>query len=369
MSVLDLDYYKLTMLQFIWKHYADAPVTFRLHSRKQDLADIVDDRQLQRDLDSYAVQTLTDDERQWLLEQGIFEPAFIDDLGELFEYDLQDLLVSDSRHPRGTVEVTGSWFNVTLWETVVLSRVTEAYSRDNVQIPDLFKSMEDVSRISNAGAKWADFGTRRRWSYDIQETLVRLMAGVRGGTGLIGTANAHIAQAFNIKAIGTYAHELEMVLRPYFKTEFDTTRDVLSKWGRMYPRDLRIALTDTYTTKKFFNDHGDYLLENDWRGVRLDSGNPSYLGYETERWLDSKGIESFDVVFSDGLDADKIIDLQTSFGVPDAYYGNGSPVNPVFGWGTGFTNPNSDLSLVMKAVESNGQHTYKITDDAEKSIR
>jgi len=84
-SVLDLDYYKLTMLQFIWKHYADVPVTFRLHSRKQNLDNVVTSPgALAEAINRYSNQELTDHEADYLLNLGLFEQAFIDDLVRLF---------------------------------------------------------------------------------------------------------------------------------------------------------------------------------------------------------------------------------------------------------------------------------------------
>jgi len=274
-------------------------------------------------------------------------------------------------------ETTGTWFATSLWETVVLSAVSQEYStaglpdKPNVEAPDFIQRFADIHAIGQSGAYWADFGTRRRWSRSDHAMLIEDLAGGRIGEdyGFIGTSNVHLARTCGLTPIGTYAHELEMVLRPYFSSEFDTTRDVLTKWQEMYPRRLRVALTDTYTTPKFLEDHGDFLIENDWRGVRLDSGNPIEVGTTVYNWLIQASsrhdimFPHWDAVFSDGLDAQGIVHLQTIFG------NESNVVHPVFGWGTGLTNPNSDLSLVMKAVESRGESTYKITDDHDKSIR
>jgi len=358
MSVLDLDYYKLTMLQFIWKHYADMPVTFRLHSRKQDLGSIVNPVDLQRRLDHYVSRGINQFELEYLEGLGCFEPGFIEALRQLFND-------SDLAHPHigphGDVVVSDTWLYASLWETVVLSAVSEQYSLRNVLEPDNFKRFADIYRIGQSGAKWADFGTRRRWSVGDHEFLVANLHHQGAKYGFTGTSNVAMALGYGLKPIGTYAHELEMVLRPYFGTERATTRDVLTKWQAMYPRELRVALTDTYTTSYFLEQHGRFLLDNDWRGVRLDSGEPHRVGYMVEDFLIEHGAE-MDVVFSDGLDADTIISLQDDFGRCEV-------INPSFGWGTGLTNQNSDLSLVMKAVESRGQPTYKTTDDPSKSIR
>lgn len=366
MSVLDIDFYKLTMLQFIWKHYADVEVTFRLHSRKQDLTEVLHPRLLEAQLSIYNTTGLMKDEYEYLNSLDIFDKNFINDLDKLFYDELPIVDISDN-----CVSVTGKWFEVSLWETVVLSAVSDAYSDKRIASPSLFKQAYDIMRIGESGAWWADFGTRRRYNHISHELLIHeLRAEDNRETGFIGTSNVDLARRYDCTPIGTYAHELEMVLRPFFDSEFDTTRDVLTKWQEMYPRRLRVALTDTYTTPKFIEDHGKFLLDNDWRGIRLDSGDPFKMGRLVDEWL-SKNRPAhetlYDVVFSDGLDADTIVELQNNFG-----QSNGHPaifIHPVYGWGTGLTNPNSDLSLVMKAVESNGVQTYKITDDAEKSIR
>lgn len=369
MSVFDLDFYKLTMLQFIWKHYDDVPVTFRLHSRKQDLEDIVNPRDLQQRLSNYLGSGkggLNATEADYLHSLGVFEDAFIEDLSRLLadELPFPHINTTDTCS-RGNVEVSGDWFEVSLWETVILSAVSEEYSKKNVDQPSDISRFAGIHAIERSGAKWADFGTRRRFSrYDHALLLKRLTDEKNRGNldGFIGTSNVMMAQHLGLKPIGTYAHELEMVLRTVHPSEFYTTRDVLTKWQDMYPREMRIALTDTYTTKKFLYDHGKFLIDNDWRGVRLDSGNPIGIGWDVHEFL-HRYDTPMNVVFSDGLDAETIVRIRREFAERSRY------VRPTFGWGTGLTNPNSDLSLVMKAVEANGEPTYKTTDDAEKSIR
>lgn len=358
MSVLDLDFYKLTMLQFIWKHYAEVPVTFRLHSRKQDLTEVlVDTRELREGLEEYAAMRLSPRDKRYLDGLGLFDPAFLDDLQALTG-NMPMPTVTESG-----VEVSGNWFDVTLWETVVLADVTGLYSEQYGKRPSLLEQMRGISLIEEAGANWADFGTRRRHSYYAQARLVQALSeDGYGETGFIGTSNVHLARLFDVRPIGTYAHELEMVLRNYFSTEFETTRDVLTKWQDMYEPRYRVALTDTYTTPKFLADHGEFLLDNEWRGIRLDSGNALTLGIRVRDFLRERDAGPWDVVFSDGLTADVIYGLQQTIA-------RSPSINAVYGWGTALTNPHSNLSLVMKAVESNGWPTYKTTDDETKAIR
>jgi nicotinate phosphoribosyltransferase len=74
------------------------------------------------------------------------------------------------------------------------------------------------------------------------------------------------------------------------------------------------------------------------------------------------------VIFSDGLDVDKIIELQRQFK---------GRVRVSFGWGTMMTNDFKGLtegdalapfSLVCKAIKANGRPTVKLSDNPNKAM-
>jgi len=132
--------------------------------------------------------------------------------------------------------------------------------------------------------------------------------------------------------------------------------------------NLRIILPDTYGTEGFLQNAPDWLAK--WTGIRIDSGDPA-TGAETAiRWWKSRGEDPLDklVIFSDGLDVDKIIELQKQFE---------GRVRVSFGWGTMLTNdfrglvPDDALkafSLVCKAVKADGNPTVKLSDNPRKAM-
>jgi nicotinate phosphoribosyltransferase len=74
------------------------------------------------------------------------------------------------------------------------------------------------------------------------------------------------------------------------------------------------------------------------------------------------------VIFSDGLDVEKIVELHTKFV---------DRVRVSFGWGTMLTNDFRGLvendrlapfSLVCKAVSANGRPTVKLSDNPKKAM-
>ena len=103
---------------------------------------------------------------------------------------------------------------------------------------------------------------------------------------------------------------------------------------------------------------------------RIDSGDPATGAENAIRWWRERGEDPRDklVIFSDGLDVDKIIELHTQF------YGR---VKVSFGWGTMLTNDFRGLvaddalapfSLVCKAVSANGRPTVKLSDNPTKAL-
>ncbi|MEP3301916.1 MAG: nicotinate phosphoribosyltransferase, partial [Roseibium sp.] len=186
-----------------------------------------------------------------------------------------------------------------------------------------------------------------------------------------GTSNCHIAMQRELEAVGTNAHELPMVYSALANTDEELAQapyDVLRDWQDEHDGNLRIILPDTYGTKGFLDRAPDWLAG--WTGIRIDSGDPA-TGAETAiDWWISKGEDPTQklVIFSDGLDTDKIIELHQQFA---------GRVRTSFGWGTLLTNDFRGLtdgdalapfSLVCKANSANGKPTVKLSDNPNKAM-
>ena len=174
-----------------------------------------------------------------------------------------------------------------------------------------------------------------------------------------------------IEAIGTNAHELPMVYAALADTDQalrQSPYDVLADWHDEHDGNLRIILPDTYGTQGFLDGAPDWLAG--WTGIRVDSGDPA-TGAETAiDWWKSRGEDPRDklIIFSDGLDVDKISALHKQFA---------GRVRVSFGWGTMLTNDFKGLvdgdalapfSLVCKAVTANGRPTVKLSDNPRKAM-
>jgi nicotinate phosphoribosyltransferase len=102
----------------------------------------------------------------------------------------------------------------------------------------------------------------------------------------------------------------------------------------------------------------------------VDSGDPATGAEIAIRWWKSRGEDPTQklVIFSDGLDVDKIAALQKQFS---------GRVRVSFGWGTLLTNDFRGLvkddalapfSIVCKAVSADGRPTVKLSDNPNKAM-
>ncbi|MEJ6707565.1 MAG: nicotinate phosphoribosyltransferase, partial [Amylibacter sp.] len=284
----------------------------------------------------------------------------------------------------GQYELTfeGTWPEVMLWEIPALSIIMELRSRAVLKDMGKFelqvlyaramtKLWEKIERLRDEPAlRVADFGTRRRHSFMWQDWCVQA---IREGLGdsFTGTSNCLIAMRREVEAIGTNAHELPMVYSALAGNDEELAQapyQVLRDWQDEHDGNLLIILPDTYGTQGFLENAPDWLSE--WTGIRVDSGDPAIAAETAINWWKSRGQDPRKklVIFSDGLDDTKIMDLFKQF--------NGR-VRIGFGWGTKLTNdfrglvPNDALapfSLVCKAVAANGRATVKLSDNPRKAM-
>ena len=384
-SLIDTDFYKLLMCQSIFRNKPDTTVTFSLINRSRDirLAELIDEGELREQLDHVRGLSLTRGESTWLRgntfygKRQMFRPdfmAFLEGL-RLPAYHLEK---HDGQY-RLTFE--GAWPQVMLWEIPALAILMELRSRAvlgdmgrfELQVlyaramTRLWEKIEALRVLPDL--RIADFGTRRRHSFLWQDWAVQAM--IEGlGERFAGTSNCLIAQRRDIEAIGTNAHELPMV-HAALADDDDALRrapyDVLADWQEEHDGNLRIILPDTYGTAGFLAAAPDWLAG--WTGMRIDSGAPEAGAEAAIRWWQERGEDPRDklVIFSDGLDVERIIALHRRF------HGR---VKVSFGWGTLLTNDFRGLvrddglapfSLVCKAVAANGRPTVKLSDNPEKA--
>ncbi len=385
-SLIDTDFYKLLMCQSVFRNKPDTQVTFSLINRSTHvpLARLIDEGELREQLDHIRSLSLTRGESTWLRgntfygKRQMFRPDFM----EWFEALRLPPYHLERKGDQYELTFEGSWPEVMMWEIPALAVLMELRGRAVLNTMGRFelqvlyaramtKLWEKVEALREVdGLRLADFGTRRRHSYLWQDRCVQaLIEGL--GDKFVGTSNCLIAMKRDIEAIGTNAHELPMVYAALAEDDAalrEAPYRVLADWHEEHDGNLRIILPDTYGSRGFLQNAPDWLAG--WTGIRIDSGDPA-TGAETAiAWWKSRGEDPRKklVIFSDGLDVQKIAELQKQFA---------GRVRPSVGWGTLLTNDFRGLvkgdalapfSLVCKAVSANGRPTVKLSDNPNKAM-
>ena len=386
-SLLDTDFYKLLMLQLIWRRHRDVPVTFSMinRSRSYRLADVVDEHELRAQLDHARTVGFTNRELIWLAgntfygKTQMFGPDFI---AWLRDFRLPEYRLT-ARDGQYELSFHGPWTHTTMWEIPALAIVNELRTRAVLRGQGRFaldvlyarakaKLWEKVERLrALPDLAISDFGTRRRHSFLWQRWCVEaLKEGL--GASMLGTSNVLLAMEGDLEAIGTNAHELPMVAAALARDDAELRAApyrVLDEWRQTYGGNLLIALPDAFGTRAFLNDAPDWVA--DWTGFRPDSAPPIEAGEEIIAWWKRKGVDprSKLLVFSDGMDIDSIELAHRHF------HGR---VRMSFGWGTNLTNdfrgclPGGGdaldpLSLVCKVTEAAGRPAVKLSDNPSKA--
>ena len=398
-SLLDTDFYKLLMLQFIWKKYYHENVTFKLHNRTKSvrLAEVVSEEELRAQLDYVKNLSFTESELIWLRGQtfygqhGLFEETFID---YLRTFKLPDYHLEKTDDGQFDLTFSGTWKQSTLWEIYALAIVNELryrklmstmsesdldimYARAKVK---LRQKLDVLNTLPNLNI--TDFGTRRRHSFLWQEYAVKTAKEVLGEK-FTGTSNAYLAMKHNLEAKGTNAHELPMVIAALAKDDDElkySQYEVLKQWQNVYRGGLLILLPDTFGTTQFL-DGLPVMTGLSWTGARPDSKEPVEAGEELLKYwtkLDNKTAKDKLIIFSDGLDVQLPHQHSNGHDIVSLYNHFDGRVKIGFGFGTNLTNDflgcpvqgddfMKPISLVCKAHSANGRSCVKLSDNFQKA--
>ncbi len=411
-TLLDTDFYKLLMLQMIWKLKPDARVAFGLVNRTTSvrLADVIDEGELVAQLDHARTLRFAKNELVWLAgntfygRAHIFEPAFIAFLADfrLPPYELR------RRDGQFELRFDGPWTQTTMWEVPCLAIVSELRARAAMRGMSRFeldllyarakaKLWGKIERLRALAAEGplrvGDFGTRRRHGFLWQRWCVAaLMEGL--GENFTGTSNVKHALDLGVDAIGTNAHELPMVYAAQAAAgQSDAKRDgapheaaarddalrqapyaVLDAWSKLYGGNLRVLLPDTFGTTNFLAAAPDWVA--DWTGARPDSKPPIEAAEELIAWWRARARDPREklIILSDGMTIDSIEESVRALR---------GRVNLSIGWGTALTNDFTDclprgrspdgravdfkpVSLVCKVFEVDGRPAVKLSDNPAK---
>ena len=373
-SLLETDMYKFSMGQTIFHQFTSYKTTWTFKCRNKDVH-FTDEmvEEIKEQVQAFCQLRFTEEELEYLDNITWIKGTYVDFL-RLWQPRYEEFTITTDAPCGLAIDAAGTWLNTTMYEIPVLAIVNEVYFRMAYDYDVLLKQFkrrldekvrlleEDTYRLSD----FSEFGLRRRLSAEAQEMAVKAIAEVElpADSHFIGTSNVYLAKKFNLKPVGTMAHEWIMCTgqgnhkhNPAYSNWY-----ALDAWVKEYGILNGIALTDTITTDCFLRDF-QLTYATLFSGVRHDSGDPYEWGYKMIAHYNSLGINprTKTLLFSDSLDFERATALYD-------YFKDKAKV--AFGIGTFISNDTDEeaLNIVMKTTKCNGMDVAKISDVAGKGM-
>ena len=372
-SLLETDAYKFSMGQAIYHQFSDYKTTWSFKCRNEDVhftKEMVDE--IKRQLLLYTELRFKEDELEYLHNITWIKGSYVDFL-RLWKPRYEDFTISDDAECGLSIETKGTWLNTSMYEIPTLAIVNEVYFRmayDYDKLMESFKNRLDakIAKLESGEydlAAFSEFGMRRRLSGEAQDLAVKRLAETNLGRSVfVGTSNVYLAKKYNIKAVGTMAHEWIMCVgqgnhkhNPAYSNWY-----ALDAWVKEYGVLNGTALTDAITTDCFLKDF-QLTYATLFSGVRHDSGSPFDWGDKMIAHYESLGIDpkSKTLLFSDSLDFAKATEIKK-------YFEGRAKI--AFGIGTFIANDTDApaLNIVMKTTACNGMDVAKLSDVEGKGM-
>ena len=373
-SLLETDMYKFSMGQTIFHQFTSYKTTWTFKCRNKDVH-FTDEmvEEIKEQVQAFCQLRFTEEELEYLDNITWIKGTYVDFL-RLWQPRYEEFTITTDAPCGLAIDAAGTWLNTSMYEIPVLAIVNEVYFRMAYDYDVLLKQFkrrldekvrlleEDTYRLSD----FSEFGLRRRLSAEAQEMAIKALAEVElpADSHFIGTSNVYLAKKFNLKPVGTMAHEWIMCTgqgnhkhNPAYSNWY-----ALDAWVKEYGILNGIALTDTITTDCFLRDF-QLTYATLFSGVRHDSGDPYEWGEKMIAHYNSLGIDprTKTLLFSDSLDFERATALYDFFK---------DKAKVAFGIGTFISNDTDEdaLNIVMKTTKCNGMDVAKISDVAGKGM-
>ena len=372
-SLLETDLYKFSMGQAIYHQFPSYKTTWDFRCRNKDVSfteEMVEE--IRDQIKAYCELKFSEEELEYLDNIKWIKGSYIDFL-RIWNPRYEDFEITNEGECGLSIETKGTWINTSMYEIPTLAIVNEVYFRMGHNYEVLLESYKErleekvgklVNGEYNLGA-FSEFGLRRRLSSEAQELAVKTLKDTTlKDSAFVGTSNVYLAKKYNLKPVGTMAHEWIMCVgqgnhkhNPAYSNWY-----ALDAWVKEYGVLNGTALTDAITTDCFLRDF-QLTYATLFSGVRHDSGDPFEWGEKMIKHYEDLGIDAKTktLLFSDSLDFERASKLYE-------YFSGRAKV--AFGIGTYISNDTDvkPLNIVMKTTACNGMDVAKISDVEGKGM-
>lgn len=295
-SLLDTDAYKLHMQQAVFHRYPAITVAAEFRCRGDELLGEYAD-EIRAQVAMMSELALTEAEHRYLSSLPFFHQDYLSWL-RAFRYDPQQVSISN-HDGKLHIRIAGPWREVIMWEVPLLAVISEVVHRQRspqatpeMAISQLRQNLAQFKQLSGdidiSRFKLMDFGTRRRFSREVQQAIVSTLK--TEFPYLAGTSNYDLAHRLDLIPVGTQAHEWFQAHQQISPVLANSQRAALQAWLDEYPDQLGIALTDCITMDAFLRDFGKQFAQS-YQGLRHDSGDPIEWGEKAIAHYQQLGID------------------------------------------------------------------------------
>ena len=293
-----MDLYELTMANGIWKSkYKDTITYFDMFFRRvPDEGGYAIMAGIEQLIEYFNNLHFDKDDIEYLEGLNLFSKEFIDYLRDFkFECDVWAVPEGTPIFPQEPiVTVKGPAIQAMMVETMVLLTINHQSL--------IATKTNRIVRAAN-GRPVLEFGARRAQGADAAYYGAR--AAIIGGC--VGTSDIKTAKDFGVPASGTMAHSWVQL--------FEDEYSAFKAYAEAYP-DSCLLLIDTYNVLKSGVPNAIRVFDEVLKpmgkrpkGVRIDSGDITYLSNKVREMLDAAGYEDCKICVSNSLDEYLIRDM------------------------------------------------------------
>lgn len=366
----DDDLYKFTMCCAVIDNFPRAQVKYSFTDRDDTVYPDGFARELAAQIKALNSVTITDDEIDFMRRRCTYIPGWFYNYLKGYRFNHRWVDVRQDSEGHLEIDIEGSWAETILLEVKILAIVSELYYIMTGQCGAFdygryyHKSYRKAERLLEAGCVYSDFGTRRRASFEAEDTVVRAMkdceASHKWPGRFVGTSNVYLAMKHDVLPVGTMAHEFICAIGGMYGPQM-ANNIAMNLWRNTFRGALGTFLYDSFGWKIFsLNFSEDFA--NLFKGLRVDSGdNYEQLMRIVDKYR-SLGIDpkTKQVIFSNALDVDSAIEIQ-KYAVEYC--------QPSFGIGTHFTNDFDGvkpMNIVIKLIAAKITESWDFYNDTCK---
>lgn len=315
----DNDLYTFTCQYYVLEKYPRAEVEYTFYDRNHQVYPAGFAELLQEQVNYMADVVITDEEVEFMASKCVWLPLWYFIFLKGYRFNPNEVKISQDAEGHLEIAVRGKWFSTIMWEMPLLSCISELMHilRGDLERYDApleeSRARDKMVQILSNGLSLGDMGTRRRFSYDHHEMVVRVMKEISDSKEwpgrFTGTSNVYLAMKYNCSPLGTMSHQL-ISFEENVSGLFECNFNVMKKFSDVFDGDNGIYLYDCFGDRVFFSNLSKRMAMM-YKGLRVDSGNEEEQTEKIIAKYKALGIDpaTKQVVFSNGLSIDRAIEI------------------------------------------------------------